>query len=75
MSVDAYEAPGPGDSLLQVDRGQAVDVAHLLQGDVQLRAQDGRGAGLLWGGEDHFRLLRHLVQALLNALQLRVDFL
>lgn len=47
----------PGASLVQVDGGQAVDVVHLLQCDVQFGAQYRGGAGLLRRSQDLLSLL------------------
>lgn len=51
-------------------------MVHLLQGELQFRAQDRRSAGLLRSGtQDLLGLHGHLVQVLLDTLKLYLDFL
>lgn len=52
-------------SLVQVDGGQAVDVVHLFQRDVQFGAQYWGGAGLLWRCQNLLSLLCEGVQVFL----------
>lgn len=61
--------------LLQVNAGEAVHLAHLLQRDFQLRAQQGGRTGLLWLSQDLLCLGAHFAQALLEVFQLQVDLL
>lgn len=55
----------PRASLVQVDGGQAVDVVHLLERDVQFGAQYRGGAGLLRRRQNLLSLLCEGVQVIL----------
>lgn len=57
-------------SLVQIDGGEAIDVVHLLQCDVQFGVQHRRGAGLLRRRQDLLCLLSDRVQIFFQTLQL-----
>lgn len=52
-----------------------MSVIHLLHSQLELRAQDGNGGRRLTRGQDFLRLHRHLVQVLLETVELHLDSL
>lgn len=63
------------DSLVKINRGEHVGVIHLLHGEVELGTQDRSRGRRLRCGQDFLRLRRHLVEVLLETLELHLDFL